>query len=108
MLRLLPKGVVNYIYEIVHKSITKNIIHEYIQDVKIISRNKNSNEYNDYILYKECPYNCRYLFGNFYVLYCYVYKKDLSVCAKLPERYIYSLTRQELKSMSNKLMMILD
>jgi hypothetical protein len=109
MLRLFPKDVVNYIYETIHKSNTQDIIGEYIQKVTAYTPN-NKHENNCYIIYLDRHrYNDRDLIYMEYSYFGYkIYNPDGLIRAKLPERYVYSLTRQEFKSMSNKMKNIPD
>jgi len=59
MLRLLPIDIVNYIYEIVHKSNTQYIVNEYIHKINIITRN-NMNEDNCFLI---CSNVCHTLYN---------------------------------------------
>jgi len=100
MLRLLPKDVVNYIYELVHKNNTQDIINEYRQNIRIsLFSNYDKNEDNCIIRYSNrgnpITYNDRLLRGMTY--HKVIYNLNGRVCATLPERYMYSLTQEEFK-----------
>jgi hypothetical protein len=110
MLRLLPKDVVNYIYTIVHRRNTQDIINEYIKKVEFRTRGYKFNENNAYIQanlkYTYYRFNNRdFIQLSYYHKYdtpFYIYNKFGVKCAKIPERYVYSLTRQEFKLMQTK------
>jgi len=100
MLRLLPKDVVNYIYELVHKSNTQDIVDEY----KCNSRAEEFATLTWFQIYIHGKWR-DYNFRKHITLNDYVYNKHGYYCSKLPERYKYSLTRQEFQSMSMSMSM---
>jgi len=105
MLRLLPKNVINYIYELVHKNNTRDIVNEY----KCSSRTVEFGQSLWYIIYirrKRIDFNYRDM-NPLRTYQFHIYRFGVKR-AKLPERYRYSLTRQEFESMSNKMKKIPD
>jgi len=104
MLQLLPKDVVNYIYTIIHQCNTRYIVDEYLQKV-YTNMSLPSNQNNLYLYIRQAPKNLR-LFNNRFLAsnYTHTYSRIFNIhdycCAKLPERYKYSSTRQELQSMT--------
>jgi len=97
MLRLLPKDVVIYIYEIVHKSNTQDIINEYIQKVRPVNSVYSRNYYIQ-VNFKNAfySYNDRDLKNMNYSYTSYVIRRFGVHRAMLPKRYVYSLTDEEI------------
>jgi len=92
MLRLLPKDVVNYIYEFIHKSNTQDIVNEYKGSLRAGVLGESS-WYYIYINRTWIDFNYRHTSSG------YIYNKHGCYCANLPKRYKYSLTQEELQSM---------
>jgi len=101
MLRLLPKDIVNYIYNIIHKSNTQDIVNDYNRNVRSVKYLYIISLHQDncfiWVKFKNVfiPFNHRNYYSNVTDIFRFGVK-----CAKIPKRYRYSLTHEEFELVS--------